>query len=199
MADNADLAALAGNVACDEVPYSGDSALVQLMRLVKVTGAEGSKVISPFRDLKVISVASAGVTSAPAHSTGDQVGNLFSLADAALESGGGGTVVGVSLVDAEAIMGVMDLLLFEESVTLAADNAAFAISDADALKLLAVVHFNGPYSFGGQYFAQAQGLSIPYRCVGGTTLYGALVLRGGVGGSWTVSTSLQLKVLLERN
>jgi hypothetical protein len=46
MADNRNLAALTGNAACDEVPYSGDTSVVQLTRNVHVTGAEGSKVVN---------------------------------------------------------------------------------------------------------------------------------------------------------
>jgi hypothetical protein len=46
MADNRDLASLTGNCAADEVTYSGDTAVVQLMRLVGVTGSEGSKTVT---------------------------------------------------------------------------------------------------------------------------------------------------------
>jgi cell wall-associated NlpC family hydrolase len=46
MADNRDLAALTGNAACDEATYSGDTAVVQLVKPVFVTGSEGSKTIA---------------------------------------------------------------------------------------------------------------------------------------------------------
>lgn len=47
MADNVALPPSGTNAATDEVTYSGDTAQVQLMRLVHVSGAEGSKVIEP--------------------------------------------------------------------------------------------------------------------------------------------------------
>ncbi len=50
MADNRNLAALTGNVAADEVTYSGDTTVVQLVRLVVVAGAEGSKTLSEISD-----------------------------------------------------------------------------------------------------------------------------------------------------
>lgn len=45
MSDNVPLPAAAGNAACDEVTYSGDTAFVQLVRCVLVTGSEGSKTV----------------------------------------------------------------------------------------------------------------------------------------------------------
>lgn len=45
MADNRDLANLTGNVAADEVTYSGDTALAQIVRPAYVTGSEGSKTV----------------------------------------------------------------------------------------------------------------------------------------------------------
>lgn len=47
MADNVPLTALTGKAATDQVTYSGDAdAHVQLIRLVDVTGAEGSRTIT---------------------------------------------------------------------------------------------------------------------------------------------------------
>lgn len=47
MADNRNLAALSGNCAADEATYSGDTAVIQLVKLAFVTGAEGSKTVTP--------------------------------------------------------------------------------------------------------------------------------------------------------
>jgi hypothetical protein len=46
VADNLNLTALSGNVATDEVTYSGDTAGVQLTRNVRVIGAEGAKTVT---------------------------------------------------------------------------------------------------------------------------------------------------------
>lgn len=45
MADNTALPASGTNAATDEVTYSGDTAVVQLVRFVQVTGSEGSKTV----------------------------------------------------------------------------------------------------------------------------------------------------------
>jgi len=47
MADNRDLASLSGNCAADEATYSGDTAVIQLVKPVFVTGSEGSKTVAP--------------------------------------------------------------------------------------------------------------------------------------------------------
>lgn len=60
MADNADVTPGSGaKVAADEVTYSGDTTKVQLVRLVDVAGAEGSKTLTGITD------ATLGVTVKP--------------------------------------------------------------------------------------------------------------------------------------
>ena len=178
------------NVATDQVAYSGDTADVQLVRVVNTTGAEGSRVVTDKpvfqtedtahadgdlgvlmmgvrnhntgssadgeysaisvdptgnvntlsrRDLQRIAVGVTGVTTATtAYVAGDQVGTLVTVANAARVTGGGGMIVGVTLIDQSDIIGAYDVVFFDSSVTLAADNAAFAISDADSLKIVAI-------------------------------------------------------------
>lgn len=200
MSDNVPLPAAAGNAATDEVTYSGDTAQVQLMRLVKVQGAEGSKTVRSFRDLTLISVASAGLTTATTtYAAGDQAGTQFTLTDAAAESGGSGTIVGVTLVDASDVIGAFDLAIFESSVTLAADNAAFSISDADAAKLIALIPLTGAVDLGGNRVAMAQNLAIPYVCSGSANLYAALITRTANAVYAAGVTSLTLRVFVERD
>jgi len=62
MADNVALPAATGNAAADEVTYSGDTAKVQLVRVVQVSGAEGSRtVVGP---LDTLTVKHANITTA---------------------------------------------------------------------------------------------------------------------------------------
>lgn len=164
------------------------------------TTAGGEQRVMAHRDLARISVQSAGLTTATtAYSVGDQVGTQFTFAGAARASGGTGTVVGAMVIDAQDIIGPYDLVLFRSSVTLASDNAAFAISDADALNLIGVIQMAGAIDLGNNRIAQAYNLAMPYDCSGGTSLFGALVTRsahtffaGGVG-------SLQVILQVERN
>jgi hypothetical protein len=210
MADNVTLPAASGNVAADEVTFSGDTTKVQLFRPVHVEGSEGSKTqygitgqqgvfVVSRKDLQRISVTSAGLTTATTtYSIGDQTGTLFTLADAARVSGGSGMIVGIVLIDASDVIGTMDVAFFRSSATLAADNAAFAISDADALNLVAIVQLAGAFDITNNRVAQAFNLAVPYDC-SDTSLYAALITRtanavyaGGVG-------SLQLITYVERN
>lgn len=91
MADNASLPPSGVNAATDEVSYSGDTAHVQLMRLVGTTGSEGSKTVVSIpadstyglaADVKRVTPGTGatelGKAEDAAHSSGD-VG-VFSLA-----------------------------------------------------------------------------------------------------------------------
>jgi len=73
MSDNATLPAAGQMVATDEVTYSGDTAQVQLVRVVTVSGAEGSKTVGGTDPLVNIDVDLGGPTTAaaPADGTGD--------------------------------------------------------------------------------------------------------------------------------
>ena len=251
MADNFPLTPGTGrNVATDQVTYSGDTADVQLMRVVSTTGTEGSRTVidKPVfqvedaahadgdlgmlmlgvrnhvtgsttdgdyaaisvsstgemqtlarRDLQRISVGVTGVTTATtAYSAGDQVGSLITLSNAARISGGGGTIVGVTLIDPSDIIGAYDVVFFDATATLAADNAAFSISDADSLEIVGIVQLAGAFDIGGSRVAQSWSMALPYVCNGGTSLFAALITR--IGHTFFTGGSLpQLIVYVERN
>jgi hypothetical protein len=251
MADNFPQTAGSGrNVATDQVTYSGDTADVQLVRVVNTTGAEGSRVVTDKpvfqtedtahadgdlgvlimgvrnhttgsttdgdysaisvsstgemqtlarRDLQRIAVGVTGVTTATtAYVAGDQVGTQITLANAARLSGGSGTIVGATLIDQSDIIGAYDLVIFDSSVTLAADNAAFAISDADSLKIVALIQLAGAFDLTNNRVAQAYNLAIPYVCSGGTSLFAALITRAGHT-FFTAGALPQVNVYVERN
>jgi hypothetical protein len=251
MADNFPQTAGSGrNVATDQVTYSGDTADVQLVRVVNTSGAEGSRVVTDKpvfqtedlahtdgdlgvlmmgvrnhttgstadgdysaisvsstgemqtlarRDLQRIAVGVTGVTTATtAYVAGDQVGTQITLANAARLSGGSGTIVGATLIDQSDITGAYDLVIFDSSVTLAADNAAFAISDADSLKIVALVQLAGAFDLTNNRVAQAYNLAIPYVCSGGTSLFAALITRAGHT-FFTAGALPQVNVYVERN
>lgn len=163
-----------------------------------VTSA-GKLVVLQHRDLVRVSVQSAGLTTATtAYTAGDQVGDQITLAGVSRATGGGGTIVGVQLVSAADIIGAFDVVFFDSSVTLAADNAAFAISDADALKIVGLVQLAGAYDIGNNRIAQAFNLAVPYVCSGGTSLYAGLITRSGHTFFGAVG-DLQLIVYVERD
>lgn len=122
MADNRDLAALTGNAACDEVTYSGDTAVVQLMRLVDVTGSEGSKT----------------VVALPVDATAGLKVNLGADNDVTVTSG---TVTTVSTVTAVTTLGTITNVVHvdDNSGSLTVDNAALSVTgggvEATALRV----------------------------------------------------------------
>jgi len=237
-------------VATDEVTYSGDaSSNIQLMRLVHVTGTEGSKTVSEIiqavdaaytagdfglmslgvrndanaarggtdgdyvpmatdavgrvrtlreADLLKKSATSSGLTTATtSYTAGDQVGTQFTFSNMARASGGGGIIVAANLISAADNIGPYDLLLFDSSVTPAADNAAFAISDADSLKFVAYIQLAGAWDIGNNRVACAQNLAIPYVTSGGTSLYGLLITRYAHT-FFGAATDLQIDLYIER-
>lgn len=151
------------------------------------------------RDLQRIAVGVTGVTTATtAYIAGDQVGTLISLSNAARVTGGGGVIVGVTLIDQSDIIGAYDVVFFDQTVTLAADNAAFAISDADSLDIVGLVQLAGSFDIGANRVAQAYNIAIPYVCNASTTLYAALICR--IGHTFFTAGALpQLNVYVERN
>lgn len=150
-------------------------------------------------DLLRIAVNSGGLTtSVTAYSAGDQVGTQFTLANAARVSGGGGMIRSVILTSAADIIGPYDVVFTRSSITLASDNAAYAISDADALAVVGLVNLTGAYDIGNNRIAQAFNLAVPYDCSGGTSLYASLITRAGHT-FFAAVTDLQLTVFVERN
>jgi hypothetical protein len=193
-------------VGSDEVTIGGTLQHVQRVKLVDGTDggttlisgdAQGLHTVSR-KDLLRIAVTSGGLTIATtAYTVGDQVGTQFTFANAARATGGTGYIVGAVLISAADIIGAYDLVLSRESITLAADNAAYAISDADALKLVGVVPLSAAYDIGNNRVAQAFNLAIPYDCAA-TSLFGGLITRVGHT-FFAATTDLQINLFVERN
>lgn len=235
------------SVATDQVTYSGDTADVQLVRVVNTTGAEGSRVVTDKpvfqtedtahtdgdlgmlimgvrnhvsgsttdgdyaavsvsstgdlhtigrRDVQRISVAVPAVT-AVAYAAGVQFGTIINLTNAARVAGGTGMIVGVALKSFSDTIGGVDVVFFDQSVTLATHNTAFAIADADITKVIAVVSLAGAYDLGNNRIAQAVNLAVPYLCSGSTSLYAAVIIRTAFTMAADLTTNLT--VFVERN
>lgn len=209
MPDNVAITAGSGTtIATDEVAVNGGTtAHVQYVKLVDgtadgTTGIKGDPnglYVVSHRDIVRISVASGGLTTATTtYTSGDTLGTLFTLANAAQTTGGSGYITGVTLVDAADVIGAVDVVFFDSSVTLASDNAAFSISDADALKVVGIVQLAGAYDIGANRVAQSTNIALPYTCSGGTSLFAGLLTRSGHTFFGAV-TNLQLTVYVERS
>lgn len=208
MADGVAITAGSGTtIATDDVTVNGVAGHVQYVKMVdgRANGTDGlpgdsqGQWVVARRDLIRIAVQTSSLTlSVTAYTAGDQVGTLFEFANAARVSGGSGTLVGVTLTDVNDVIGPYDLVLFDSSVTLSGgNNGAFAVSDADSLKLVGIVPM-AAYDIGNNRIAQSYNLAIPYVCSGSASLFGGLITRAGHT-FFTANTDLQVNLYCERN
>jgi ethanolamine utilization microcompartment shell protein EutS len=145
MADNVPITPGSGAVvAADEATYSGDTAKIQLLRLVQVTGSEGSKTV-----VEEIGVLSAGanhvgqvgspldtvavtptVSTTPAYTSGDAVGGKQTLTSAMRVSGGKSILQTLTVIDKADQKQPLTVLFFDSDPTAATitDNAGFVFS-----------------------------------------------------------------------
>lgn len=191
MADNVNITPGTGaTVATDDIGG------VQHQRVKVVAGADGTAVgdltgrtvdggtgaaiaVDPRPKVSRVKVSSAGLTTATtAYVAGDQLGTILEFTNAVRSSGGSAVIQSATLVDDAAIVGAVDLFLFDRSVTLAADNAAAAFSDADMQNCLGVLSFVPPKTNANNGVATLAiaGLAVVANA---TSLFGALVTRAG--------------------
>jgi hypothetical protein len=62
-----------------------------------------------------------------------------------------------------------EVFVFDSSVTSANDNAAFTLSDSDALKLVGIIPFTLE-DIGANHAYHARYVNLPYTCVGSANL-----------------------------
>lgn len=165
------------------------------------TDSSGNQNVKARRDLVRISDTSAAseltiVTTT--YTAGDQVGVMFQFAGAARASGGGGMLVGISLLDEGDVIGSCDVVLFRSNATLAANNDPFALDDTNSREVIGVVQLAGAFDFTNNRLCQAFNLAVPYYCSGGTTLYAALITRSA-NAVFVAHTDLTMTMWVERN
>lgn len=123
------------------------------------------------------------------YAVGDAVNNsttaptIMTFANAARQNAGGGVIQNVMLImsTAATLVGDFDLMLFESSITMSNDNAAFSPSDADAKKCIAVIPLRGAvdgFKLGLNVVFDSGPISRSFRTATGTkSIFGALVAR----------------------
>jgi hypothetical protein len=145
----------------------------------QIVDAQGRQWVRPAPVQVRISVTPTISTSA--YTSGDVVGGLMTFANAARISGGSGIVQSILVLDkTQAQRAAMDLLFFDRSVTVASDNAAVAMSDADMAYCLGIVPI-GPYNtaFPGtplNSISTLTNIGLPF-VLNGTDLYVVAVVR----------------------
>lgn len=154
------------------------------------------------KDLKRIAVTSGGLTtSVTNYSAGDQVGTVFTVADAARASGGSGMIVGVQIISATDNGGAYDVVFFDSApAATAGDNVAWNLAnDSDAQKIVGIVQCAAAFDTGANRIAQAFNIAIPYVCSGSANLSAALIKRDSGAFFYGATTDILLVVYVERN
>jgi len=135
-----------------------------------------------------------------AYGTGDSLAGLLTFTNAARGNGGSGIIQSITVLDrTQAQRAAMDILFFDRSVTVAAANAALAMSVADMATCLGVVSI-GPYNtaWAGtplNSISTLTNLGLPYVLEASTSsLFAAVAVRGtptyGTSGDITISLTV---------
>lgn len=162
---------------------------------VATSDLDGTASRGAFVDLRETTsrVQATPVIDTSAHTSGDCLGPLTTVAGMARTSGFGGKITGVQVLDkTQAQRAAMDILLFSQSVTTAATNAPFTCSDADMAFLVAIIPIlatdyntawpgtplNSVATLPRREAATSPiAMSVPYVCAA-TSLFMQLVVRG---------------------
>jgi hypothetical protein len=120
---------------------------------------------------------SAGLTTATtSYLEGEQLGTLISYTMATAS----GIIIGAVLTDKSNAPAAIDAFLYDRvGITLATDNTADTISDADSLFQLGVIQFPPGVTKGNNCVSTVDSLAIPYVANSTTVLGLQLVARSG--------------------
>lgn len=125
------------------------------------------------------------VTASSAYASGNAIGGLMTLVNAARVSGANGAagtsglLQSVTMNTKSAQTTQVDVVMFNANPTgtTCTDKTAFAVAAADFDKVSGVAHMTDFTSLGTPSVGQAQNLAMPYALASSTTLYACAVTR----------------------
>jgi hypothetical protein len=148
----------------------------------------------------VLEIVQTPTITAGAYTAGDALGGLLTFAGAAVTSGGKGMITKVVVIDNAKQSAPVDLVLFDQTFTATADNAAFDPSDADLANGLGAISIaNTDYDeFTDNCMAtKASGQKMPFEYdLAGTSLFGQLVIRNG--DTYAAVNDITIKITVRR-
>jgi hypothetical protein len=131
------------------------------------------------------------------YTANDAVGGLLTFANAVRNSGGGGIIKSMIVIDDAGQDASLELWLFSQTFTAIADNGVFDISQPDLRNLVAIIATaDGSYYASGTESAARVEASQRYD-LAGTSLFGQLVTRGGPTYAATDDVTVILEVLYD--
>lgn len=116
--------------------------------------------------------------TAGSYSVGDALGGRLEFTGAA-QSGFGGVIAVISLVDKASQAGEIDIVFFDSAFTATADNAAFDPTDAELASsyLFTETIEATDYDTFADNSVATKSVTLPFRLPSGTTLYAQMVTR----------------------
>ena len=146
---------------------------------------------------KGTTISQTPVVTAGIYAANDVVGGLLTFANAVRNSGGGGIVKSLIILDDAGQDAALELWLFSQTFTAIADNGPWAPSEADLRSLVAIIATaDGGYYAAGTPSAARVEASQRYDLVG-TSLFGQLVTRGTPTYAATDDVTLILELLYD--
>ena len=130
------------------------------------------------------------------YAAGDAVGGLLTFEDVCSAFEPAAEIVGAVLIDRDAESDLLQLLLFDQTVTATADNSPLDLTDADLAHLIAIISFPAAsYVDLADNSACFVELATVVRLVdGGTDLFG--LLRSGATPTYTAVGDLTVRLIV---
>lgn len=180
----------------------GDAANDPVLGVTGIVDSAGNEV-GPSNPLP-ISIPSTRVFASDltldtnAYAVGDTLANILEITNAVGSAAGTGTIQSITVIDDDDQGEPFDLVLFNQSVTVGALNAAWAVSDADMANALGIIRIESAdyVDLGGNRIATLQGLSLGAQPVSGTSIYVGTISRGT--GTYTAN-GLRLVITIQRD
>ena len=144
-------------------------------------------------------ISQTPTVTAGAYVANDAVGGLLTFANAARETGGGGGIKTVGIIDDAGQDAELELWLFNQTFTAMADNAAWAPSEADLENLVGVISTEDSsqgWLDAGTPSAITIDVATRYDLTG-TSLFGQLVTRGTPTFAATDDVTVKVGVLAD--
>lgn len=139
--------------------------------------ATSTKILAHSGLLSTVSITPP--IQAASYTANDLVGGKMELQDVVKQSGGGGMVQSLVLLDLASQGRTVDVVLFGEdpSNTTFAENAPFDVNDADVDKIVGVIRCDEKIDI-GPMVGVVNDLAMPFVLpAGGTSLFAAIILR----------------------
>ncbi len=130
------------------------------------------------------------------YTTADVVGGLLTFAGAADKKTGSGTIKAAILIDNDSEEDTYELHLYNQTFTSADDHDAVTVTDADLKKYVGRIDFTAAnYVAFATNSVDHMDVDLPFTLpIGGTSLFGNLVVRGGP--TYTATTDITVKLVI---